>query len=96
VYASSLSGINAADTLLTARADNIANADTPNFTSWVVQLTAQPLRGVSATVEKAAEPGVDLADESVGLITGSLLYKANARALETSAETDKSLLDVVA
>ena len=96
MYASSLSGINAADTLLTARADNIANADTPNFTSWVVQLTAQPLRGVSATVTKAPEPGVDLVDESMGLITGSLLYKANARALQASAETDQSVLDVLA
>jgi flagellar hook protein FlgE len=96
MYATSVSGMNAADLLLTARADDIANSDTPGYSPWVVKLTAQPLRGVDATVEKSTDTGVDLADEMVGLITGSLLYKANARALQTSAETDQSLFDALA
>jgi hypothetical protein len=61
-----------------------------------VKLTAQPLRGVSAAAQKAGGKGVDLIDESVALITGSLLYKANARALKTSADTDSYLFDTLA
>jgi hypothetical protein len=37
-----------------------------------------------------------MADEMVGLITGSLLYKANARALKASAETDRYIFDALA
>src|SRR4051812_12382009 len=96
VYANSVSGMNAADLIVSASADNIANADSDGYSPWVVKLTAQPLRGVAASAEKADAEGVDLADEMVGLITGSLLYKANARALKTSAETDSYIFDALA
>jgi flagellar hook-associated protein FlgK len=88
--------MNAADLIVSASADNIANADSDGYSPWVVKLTAQPLRGVAASAEKADAEGVDLADEMVGLITGSLLYKANARALKTSAETDSYIFDALA
>lgn len=45
---------------------------------------------------KAAEPGVDLVDEMTGLITGSLLYRANARAFSVGARTEQSLFDALA
>ena len=88
--------MNAAELMVSASADNIANIESQNYSPWVVKVTAQPLRGVSAAAEKSADEGVDLADEMVGLITGSLLYKANARALKTSAETEQSIFDVLA
>jgi flagellar basal body rod protein FlgC len=88
--------MNAGELIVSAAADNIANANTENYNPWIVKLTAQPLRGVSASAQKAGGKGVDLIDESVGLITGSLLYKANARALKTSADTDSYLFDTLA
>ncbi|HYZ80229.1 MAG TPA: hypothetical protein VE571_03115 [Solirubrobacteraceae bacterium] len=88
--------MNAGEPIVSASADNIANADTENYNPWVVKLTAQPLRGVSANVEKSPDEGVQMADEMVGLITGSLLYKANARALKTSAETERYIFDTLA
>jgi flagellar hook-associated protein FlgK len=88
--------MNAADLVVSASADNIANADTEGYSPWVVKLTAQPLRGVSSRAEKSDTEGVSLPDEMVGLITGSLLYKANARALKTSAETDSYIFDALA
>jgi flagellar hook protein FlgE len=96
VFSDSISGMNAGDLIVSAAADNIANADTDGYNPWVVKLTAQPLRGVSAAAEKSPDEGVDMADEMVGLITGSLLYKANARALKTSAETDRYIFDALA
>jgi flagellar basal-body rod protein FlgC len=96
VYTNSISGMNAAELIVSASADNIANLDTQDYSPWVVKITAQPLRGVTANAEKSDTEGVELADEMVGLITGSLLYKANARALKTSAETDQYLFDTLA
>jgi flagellar hook-associated protein FlgK len=96
VFSSSVSGMRAGDLMVSAAADNIANADTENYNPWVVKLTAQPLQGVSASAEKSQDEGVDMVDETVGLITGSLLYKANARALKTSAETDSYIFDALA
>ena len=51
---------------------------------------------MSASAAKAPEPGVDLVDEMAGLITGSLLYRANARAFSVGARTEQSLFDVFA
>jgi flagellar hook-associated protein FlgK len=88
--------MDAAELMVSASADNIANLESQNYSPWVVKVTAQPLRGVTAAAEKSSDQGVDVADEMVGLITGSLLYKANARALKTSAETDKYTFDTLA
>ena len=85
-----------AELIVSASADNIANLDSQDYSPWVVKITAQPLRGVTASAEKSDDEGVELPDEMVGLITGSLLYKANARALKTSAETDQYLFDMSA
>jgi flagellar hook protein FlgE len=96
VFSDSISGMSAGDLIVSAAADNIANANTDNYNPWIVKVTAQPLRGVTAEAEKSPDEGVDMADEMVGLITGSLLYKANARALKTSAETDNYIFDALA
>ena len=96
MFTNSVSGMNAGELMVSASADNIANADTENYSPWVVKLTAQPLRGVSAKVERSPGEGVQMVDEMVGLITGSLLYKAGARALKTGAETDRYIFDTIA
>jgi flagellar hook protein FlgE len=96
VYASSVSGIRAADLMLSAAADDVANLNTEDYRRWRVDLSAQTGGGVSATATKAAEPGVDLVDATVSQITGSVMYQANARTLERRADTDRHLLDVLA
>ena len=88
--------MNAAELIVSASADNIANLDSQDYSPWIVKITAQPLRGVTANAEKSKTEGVELADEMVGLITGSLLYKANAKALKAGAETDQYLFDTLA
>jgi flagellar basal-body rod protein FlgC len=96
VYSSSVSGLNAADFLLAATADNIANSDTGGYQPWQVTMTAQPGGGVSAGAAKGQPGGEDLVDDMASLITGSVLYKANARAFSVAADTEQSLFDAIA
>jgi flagellar hook-associated protein FlgK len=96
MYTTSVSGMNAADLLLSATADNVANLDSDGYSPWRVNMSTQAGGGVSASVTKAPEPGVDLVDEMAGLITGSLLYRANARAFTVGARTEQSLFDAFA
>jgi flagellar hook-associated protein FlgK len=96
MYTTSVSGMNAADLLLSATADNIANLDSDGYSPSRVNMTAQPSGGVSASASKAPEPGVDLVDEMAALFTGSLLYRANARAFSVGARTEQSLFDAFA
>ena len=88
--------MNAADFLLAATADNIANSDTGGYQPWQVNMTAQAGGGVSAAATKGAPGGEDLVDDMTGLITGSVLYKANARAFSVAADTEQSLFDTLA
>ena len=67
--------MNAADLLLAASADKIAN---------------------SATPEVDPSGGDDLVDGVVGLVIGSVAYKANARAFSMAADTEQSLFDAIA
>jgi flagellar hook-associated protein FlgK len=94
VNLSSLSGIHAADLMLVTTAGNTANLDTPGYRTARVDLAPDAAGGVSASVSRASTPGVDLAEQAVTLITGSLLYGANARMLQARAETERSIIDV--
>jgi flagellar hook-associated protein FlgK len=94
VKLSALSGIHAAGLMLDTTAGNTANLDTPGYRAGRVDLAADAAGGVSASASRAATPGVDLAEQTVALITGSLLYGANARMLQTRAETERSIIDV--
>jgi flagellar hook protein FlgE len=95
VNLSSVSGMRAADLILTTTADNTANLDTPDYRAARVDLAADASGGVTAGVSRQAEPGIDLAEQAANLVVGSLLYAANARMLRTSAETQGSLIDVL-
>jgi hypothetical protein len=97
VYSTSVSGMNAADFLLAATADNIANSDTGGYQPWQVNMTAQPGgAGVTAGASKGVAGGEDLVDDMTSLVTGSVLYKANARAFSVAADTEQSLFDTLA
>jgi len=96
VNLSPLSGMHAADLLLTATADNTANLDTPDYHAKRVDLATAPGGGVTASVSRAAQPGVDLVEQMTNLVTASVTYQANARVLRTAMDTDRSLLNLFA
>jgi flagellar basal body rod protein FlgB len=75
--------MNVAGLIQSAAADNIANIDTQGYEPW--QLNGSGVK---------TQPGtVDMADDMVGLMTSSVAYKANARAIEIGAQTESSLFD---
>jgi flagellar hook-associated protein FlgK len=96
VNLSPLSGMRAADLLLTATADNTANLDTPDYHAERVDLATAADGGVTASVSRAPDPGVDLAEQMTNLVICSFAYRANARVLRTAADTDRSVLDILA
>lgn len=96
MYSTSVSGMSAADLLLAATADNISNMTSDDYSRWRVSMSAQKPEGVTATASKLDDDGLELADEMVGLITGSVMYKANARAFKIGADAEQSLFDAVA
>lgn len=87
-----LSGMNAQTSRLAAVADNIANADTPDYKRQTVSLisTSDPA-GVETSFTSGPE-GVDLATEMLELTEAELGYKANAAVFEAGAD----LWDVLA
>lgn len=91
-----LSGLTAARTLLDVRAHNIANLSTDGFDAQQVSLRAAEPRGGVAVGAITRGQGVDLATEIVGTLVAEAMYGANARVLRTQAETERSLLDVLA
>lgn len=85
--------MNVAGLIHAASADNIANVDSQGYQSWEVNPVTAADGSVDATASKSQNTGVDLASDMVGLMTSSVAYKANARAYEIGAETEKSLFD---
>jgi len=93
---SSVSGMRAADLMMSAAADNTANLDTPDYRAERVDLASTSSGGVQASVTRADQPGVDLAQEAVTEVVGKLLYTANAKAVEAQRDTEQSLFDALA
>jgi flagellar hook protein FlgE len=97
----SVSGLNAARTLLDVGAHNIANASTAGFRPQRVEFAAQPpQQGVAVTDSSEAAPppvaelsGTDLVSEMVGVAIAKTMYAANARAFQMRAETERYLVD---
>jgi flagellar hook protein FlgE len=96
VNLSPLGGMRAADLLLTATADNTANLDTPGYRAEQVDLATTPAGGVGASVSRAEEPGVDLAEQMTNLAVARTIYTANARVLRAGLENERTLLDLLA
>lgn len=96
ISSTALSGLNAASLQLESSAHNIANAMTPGFRRQLVTQTAEPSGGVSASVTQAAQPGDALAEDIVGQMSASVLYRANARTLRTDRDLAGTLIDLLA
>jgi flagellar hook protein FlgE len=89
----SLSGMNAAQTGLNARAHNIANTNTPDFRPEVVSNTEQPGGGVVAAVTQASQPGKSLEADTVGQLEDKNAFLANLRVFKTGDQMMGALLD---
>ena len=88
------SGLEAARALLDVHAHNIANVNTEDFVRQEAQLQAvEPRGGVAVAAITDAAGGPDLIEDVVGLMTAGLMYRANAKAFEVIAKTERSLLD---
>lgn len=96
ISSTALSGLNAASLQLQSSAHNIANAQTPGFRRQLVQQSAEPSGGVRATVSQAAVPGEALAEDIVGQMVASVVYRANLQTLRTERDLTGTLLDVLA
>lgn len=93
VFATALSGLQAARDHIDTSTHNIANAETPQFRRQVVAQAAQPEGGVVTTIRSSPVPGADLAQDIVTQLSGSYVYKANLQTIETQADMTGTLLD---
>ncbi len=87
-------GLQAAGAQLSVTANNIANADTPNYKprrADLVELSGGGV-GVGSISEKSGE--VDLPTEMVNLIKEKSLYNANAAVVKTADRMLGSVLDL--
>lgn len=105
-FSTALSGLNAATTRIANSANNIANANTPNFKATDAVQRSADNGGVivdirerqPATLDSAEGkvPNVSLEQEVVNTVTAENDFKANLRVLQVQKELSKSLLDIQA
>jgi len=91
----SLSGMNAAQTALSASAFNIANLGTDGFRRQQVEQTSVAPAGVSATVGLASVPGDAMATDMVDMLQAKNAFLANLAVFKTSAKMAGTLLDTI-
>ncbi|HJW12663.1 MAG TPA: flagellar basal body protein [Albitalea sp.] len=88
------SGMNAALVRLDAAANNIANLQTPGYRREQVAQQEQAQGGVSASIERAPQPGENLAEDIVQQMAASYAFKANLRTIQTQDVMMGALLDL--
>ena len=91
----SLSGMNAAQTSMSASASNIANLGVDGFRRQQVVQSTDSSAGVSTTVIQANTPGEDIATDMVGLLQAKNAFLANLAIFKTSAQMSGTLLDTL-
>ena len=95
-------GMQAAEALFDAAANNIANADTPGYQSMHPQLSALPgggvaVTGVTRSPGKGSNPqlsNVDMGEEMASMMQASGAYDANAKVMSEQARMQGALLDI--
>ena len=86
--------MNAAQTLLSASAFNIANLGTEGFWRQRVEQTSVAPAGVSTAIHTAAAPGEDLATDMVSMLQAKNSFLANLAVFKTSSRIAGALLSV--
>ncbi|MCR5083946.1 MAG: hypothetical protein K6A65_00385 [Succinivibrionaceae bacterium] len=90
----SASGIGVAQSFLGSSAHNVANLGTEGFHPQRMQAAERPQGGAEvAQVQRSQAVGADAAAELTGQQSSSVLYRANAKALEVQDQVLGSLLD---
>lgn len=91
------SGMQAAQTRLTASASNVANMNTPGFRRVEVsQTAAQDGAGVTTRVQRSTQEGVAPEQEAVEQIAATYAFKASLQVVRAQDQMMGSLLDVKA
>ena len=88
-----LSGMNAAQALLDASANNIANANTPGYRRQEVAQSAQAGGGVSTAFTKSNSQGATLETDVVSQLQAKNAFLANLAVFKTSDKLAGALLD---
>lgn len=88
-----LSGMNTAQTQMSAAAHNIANQATPGFKRQTVQVAAVPDGGARTVVAAAPMAGNRLEDDVVGLLQAKASYIANLTVFKAQDRMLGALLD---
>ena len=88
-----LSGIGAAQMLLDASANNIANANTPGYQRREVVQSAQAGGGVSTALAMSSAPGAALETDLVSQLQAKNAFLANLAVFKTSDKLAGALLD---
>ena len=90
-----LSGMNAAQTALSASAFNIANLGTDGFRRQQVEQTPVVPSGVSASLGQAAVPGDAMVTDMVDMLQAKNAFLANLAVFKTNAKLAGTLLDTI-
>lgn len=91
----SLSGMNAAQTALSASAFNIANLGTDGFRRQQVEQASAAPAGVSATLGPAPERGEAVVTDMVDMLQAKNAFLANLTVFKTSAKMTGTLLNAI-
>lgn len=81
---------------LDAAANNIANAQTPQYRRQFVSQQEQAQGGVSTSIGQVDLPGEDMAQDLVQQMMASYDFKANLRTIQTQDVMMGALLDLKA
>lgn len=93
ISSTALSGMNAAQVLLDASANNIANLDTSGYRRREVVQSAQAGGGVSTSVTKSSVEGPSLVADVVSQLQAKNAFLANLAVFKTSNKMTGALLD---
>lgn len=93
ISSTALSGMNAAQVLMDASANNIANLDTSGYRRREVVQNAQAGGGVSTSVTKSNVEGPSLVADVVSQLQAKNAFLANLAVFKTSNKMAGALLD---
>lgn len=96
ISSTSLSGMNAAQVMLSSAAHNVANVNTANFRRQQVAQSEQANGGVTTSITKASTEGAALEEDVVSQLQAKNAFLANLRVFKTSDAMAGSLLDIKA
>ena len=88
--------MNAAQALLDASANNIANLDTPGYRRQQLAQSAQAGGGVSTSVTRASSAGPSLETDVVSQLQAKNAFLANLAVFKTGNKLSGALLDKTA